>query len=284
VLLASWLTRLLVAVAPAGTPNIEAVRVDGRVLEGQGLGEPTEGACQAIVNLALARRLWPDGGAVGSRLIGPERPCTVVGIVSDVRERTPRAEPVPTFYIANHGGDGLGVMLVRSSVAPESLIPAIRRIMRDIDREVPIAEIAPVGTLMGRTLASERYRAIPLALFAVATLVLAVVGTYGVIARIVRRETRSLGIRAALGAGPSQLVSLVVREAAVVAAVGVTVGTAGALAVSGVLASCLFGIQPTDPATYVAASGVLGLLTLLAGYVPARAVSRMDFVTVLRAE
>jgi putative ABC transport system permease protein len=260
-----------------------------RVIEGRPLGDPHPGACEVAVSQATARRLWPDGGAIGAlvvdRRMPRERPCTVVGIVSDVREARLDADPVPTYYrVAPAGEAGRAVVAFRSAVAAESLVPSIRKIVARLEPEAPVSDVATLDELIARTLTAERYRAIPTMLFALVAVLLAAIGTYGVMSQIVNRQFRALGIRMALGAEPSAMVRLMLHHAAVIALAGVAVGLPVALAVARLFRTVLFGVQPTDATTYAAVAMALTLLTIVAGWIPARRVRRLDPAEVLRAE
>ena len=173
-------------------------------------------------------------------------------------------------------------VVVRTAVPPASVIAQARDAVWSIDRELPIARIRTMDQMLGEASADSRFRAYLLGAFGALGLVLAAIGVYGVMAYAVAQRTRELGVRAALGARPKDLVALVVRDASLLAAAGVMLGLIGAWTMTGLMQKLLFQVQPRDPATFFVTAAVLAGAALLAGWLPARRAGRTDPIEVLR--
>ena len=173
---------------------------------------------------------------------------------------------------------------VRTAGDPLTLAPALRRNVAAIDRELPIADIAPMTAVIGASVAERRFTMLLLTAFAAVAVALAAIGIYGVLAYVVGQRTQEIGVRLAIGATPANVVTLFVREGAVLTLAGVVCGLAGALALTRALSTLLFGVTTTDPATFAAVAGALALVALVASYVPARRAARVDPVTALRSD
>jgi putative ABC transport system permease protein len=172
--------------------------------------------------------------------------------------------------------------VVRTAIAPQSAVPAVREAVWSIDRDLPLAQVRTMDDIMSEAAAHPRFRTFILSSFGILGLVLAVVGVYGVMSYAVSQRGHELGVRAALGARPVDLVMLVLRDAALLAGIGVAVGIAGALAVTTLTEKMLFGVTSKDPVTFVAVTVVLSSAALLASWVPARRAARVDPLSVIR--
>jgi predicted permease len=240
----------------------------------------------AIVSRRLAERYWPGESPIGRRVrVFDDEPLEIVGVVGDVRQ-TSLTDPVqPTLYIPLAQFPVPGVSLVvRASGDPTALLPALRRELRAVDAGVPLTEARLLRAVFDESLAQRRFSMLLIGFFAASALLLAAVGLYGVIAHGVAQRAREIGIRMALGAVPGEVLRLVVRQALLLAAVGVGIGTVGALAATSLIRSQLYEVSPADPVTYVAiAAAVLGV-ALLAALVPARRATRIDPMAAMRAE
>ena len=197
-----------------------------------------------------------------------------------------------TNYSTNPAGHfSYMTLAIRASCGPASascdaahFTPAIRATVRELDPNVPLAEVQTMSSLVDGATARERFYLMLLTTFAAVALALAAVGIYGVMSYAVSRRTHELGLRMALGARPTQLLVSVVRDGMTVAAIGGAIGIIGALAVSQLMATLLFGVEPTDPMTFVAVATTLGVVALIACYIPARRVTKIDPLAALRGD
>jgi predicted permease len=244
-----------------------------------------------IVNETFARRYFPDGHAVGKRLKqgGTERPNTpwmeIVGVVGDVKYAGLDAPPELAYYLADRQQPfSRRYVIVRTSADPRSAIASIRSAMSALDRDVPITRVYTLAELMDDSVAAPRFRTTLVTLFAIVGLVLAAVGIYGVMAYTVSERTRELSVRLALGATRREVLRMVMTEAAALAAAGVVLGIAGAAAATRLMATLLFGVTPTDPATFASIAAILMGVALAGSYVPARRATRVDPMATLRSE
>jgi predicted permease len=252
-----------------------------------------DGPRVAVVGEDVARLFWPGEDPLGKRLAmgRPERAedwWTVVGVVPPTRYRVLR-EPVSTVYLSYR--QFIAGMLaaprtlaVRTRGEPAAVVPSVRRATQETDPDVVVTRAETMERIVAGQLAQPRLIAALLGVFSAGALVLAAVGVYAVLAYLVRRRTRELAIRHALGASPSRLRSLVLRQALVIAGVGAGLGLAGALAGGRLIRSLLFGVTPDDPPTLAGVAVVLLVVALGAAYVPARRASRADPAAVLRGE
>jgi putative ABC transport system permease protein len=202
---------------------------------------------------------------------------TVVGLVSDIRHLGPASEPRPELY-ESHAQSPFSFMafVVRTASDPYALVPSIRAAVSRLDPTQPISSVRTMDEHLARSLSRPRFMSTLTGAFAILALTLALVGLYGVIAYSVTQRTRELAIRTALGARPAHLVRMVLTRALSLAAVGVAAGTVGAILTTRAISGLLFGVTPTDPATYVAVAALLVLVALIAGALPAIRAVRID--------
>ncbi len=241
----------------------------------------------AIINQVAARRFFagqnPVGGRIGFGNAATPQWSRIVGVVGDVRHVALHVEPRPEVYIASSQAPPFApVMVVRTTTDESALVPAIRSVIRQIDPDVPIFNVMPLQTIRYQSLAHPRFQVLVFGLFGVVALFLAVVGVYAVMAYSVSQRTNELGIRLALGASGADVMRLVVGEGAKLAAVGVVIGIPVAVITSRLLADLLFRVKPADVVTYAAVALVLGLIAVVACYVPARRAARVDPMVALR--
>jgi predicted permease len=240
-----------------------------------------------VVNEALARRYFPDGRVVGERLAGFGE---IVGVVGDVKPEGLDSEAQPSFFVQMPQAPPMLLQafirmhLVVRGADPQRLASAVRTQLATLDPDVPLEGVETMEQRLAASVAQPRFYAAILGVFAVLALLLAVVGVYGVLAFSVSQEARQTGIRMALGAQRSQVLARTLARGLGLAAAGVAVGIAGALALRGALADMLFGIEATDPATFVTLSAVLLLAAAAACWVPARRAASADPVSSLRHE
>ncbi len=241
----------------------------------------------AIVNEALARKGWGSQDPVGKRM-GDGNPAhwmTVVGVVKDLRQSSLSDPPDLEVYLPYAQNPGATMAIVaRTGGDPQRLAPAIRKVVRELDKDLPLADVGLLADSIAQSTRSRRFSTWVLGGFAALALVLAAVGIYGVISYSVTRRTHEIGIRMALGAERSRIAAMVVGRALLLAGIGVIAGLAGGLALTRLLRSMLFGISATDPAVFAGASLFLLAVAALAGYVPARRAARIDPGIALREE
>lgn len=258
-------------------------------------GETNQGGAGAVVSGAFSDRFWPNEGAIGHgvrccnaqgafyRITGVTGPVRTNGLDRSPGQvvyfpiipfaKNPGMEDVPTFM---H-------MVVRTAASDAAgVVPAIRRIVTELDPQVPVTDVQPMEALLAKSLARRSFTMMLLAAAAGLALLLSAVGIYGVISYVVAQRRGEIGIRMALGARAGEVRGLVVKQSLALAGVGVAIGLVIALATTRVLGSLLFGVSPTDPLVLLGATLILVLLAALASYAPARRASRVDPAEVMR--
>jgi predicted permease len=268
-----------------------------RVIEGRGFEPADEGRDDLVmlVNERLARTFYPDGTPVGRRI----RPCcgddnpwfTVVGIVADVKQAGVSSDAGTELFFLNPSVGRTGFfayrtmsLVVRTERDPLLLAPPIRRTLAELDAAVPMADVQSMETHVSRTMAQPRFLTLLLGLFAAIALVLAAVGTYGVMSYAVAARNREIGIRMAMGAEALSVQRMMLVQGTFLAGTGVVLGIGGAMGLTRFLSSQLFVVSATDPQTFVAAPLFLAAVAVLACFVPARRATRVDPVQALRDE
>ena len=243
-----------------------------------------------VVDERLARQYWPGASPLGKRIrFGPpesnEPWHIIVGVAGSVRNRRLDQEAVQTIYVPHQQIPVRGMTIaLRTSGDPESLTGAVREAVRALDKDQPITNVMTMETVIARSVWLQRFYTILFGVFAALALALAVVGIYGVMSYAVTQRTHEIGIRMALGARAGDVLRLVIKNGMLLISIGVVIGLAGALALTRLLATMLFGITPTDALTFVAVSAVLIVVALLACYVPARRATKVDPLVALRYE
>lgn len=241
----------------------------------------------AIVSESVARRLWPNEDPIGKRIRywGPDTLTwrTVVGVAGDINFRTLQ-EATPTVYLPWRQAYWQAMFAVRTTSELPSILPAVRRELGIVDPQLTLWQARTMDELLDAPLAQPRMSATLLSAFGLVALVLAAIGLYGVMASMVREQTRELGIRMALGATQQRVRQSVVRGALLMTGAGALVGLVAALMTSRLLTKLLFQVSPTDPLTLTAVSGLMLLVALAAAYLPARRATRIDPVQALRSD
>ncbi len=243
-----------------------------------------------IVDEVMAAELWPGGDPIGKRIkfgdVKSNAPWrTVVGMAGRIRQYALDKDDRMAVYLP-HAQSTVRAMYVtvRGEGDPASITTGVRRAVSDFDANLPIYRLRPMTALVDASLARQRFAMWLLTLFSSLALVLAGIGTYGVMSYIVAGGTREMGIRLALGATPRGILGLVLRQGLAVAAMGVTLGLAGAYFLTTLLGSLIAGVSRADPATYLGVAGVLALVAIAASAVPARRAARVDPAISLRTE
>jgi predicted permease len=239
-----------------------------------------------LINETLARTLWPGQDPIGRRLLFETQvSARVVGVVGDIHSSGLDVPPKLEFYISALQAPYAPFSLaIHTKVEPISLAAEVRRAIWSVDPDQPIAEVASMDQILDKEVFSRRVQTVLLAAFAVVALLLAAVGLYGVLAYQVGTQVSEIGVRMALGAAPSNVLGNVVIGAVRLAAIGVLAGAAGALALSRLIAGFLFGVKPSDPATYIVVAFVLLASAAVAGYAPGHRAMKVDPMTALRQE
>lgn len=266
--------------------NLARVPLRGRTFSGDTTGH-ADGLNEAVINETFARRLFPNGDALGHRIRnGPKAQwVTIVGIAKDVDAPGHTGDRWGLqFYFPVQTNFPVSTFMLRSAAPIDVLAPRLRKVAAQVDARLEIARTRSADTDIAALLAGPRFAMALLGVLALAALVLSAIGLYGVIAYAVSQRTREIGVRVALGAEPGDIGRLIVRDGALLALVGLTIGLAGAVAASRLVQRFLYGIAATDPPTYIAIALLLGGVGLLASYLPARRAMRVDPVIALSAE
>jgi putative ABC transport system permease protein len=243
-----------------------------------------------VISQAFARLHFPNQDPVGKKLVFGFPPDgtvvrDVVGIVGDVRDVALGREPGAMMYVPFAQAPFWGANLViRSTVDPSSVAATIRREVRKLDRDLPVTDVALMSDTLEASLAQPKFRTFLLGVFAAMASVLAAIGIFGVISYSVTCRTNEIGVRMALGASRGTVLRMILGESLVLTMVGLAVGIPCALAASRLIGNMLFDVSGHDPATLVAVAGGLGVVAIVAGYVPARRAMRVNPTTALRHE
>ncbi|PYR87792.1 MAG: hypothetical protein DMF84_30690 [Acidobacteria bacterium] len=240
----------------------------------------------AIVNEALARRLWPAADPIGRRIrYENEEPREVIGIVRDVRTYAVDTTPEPQVYIP-YSQTWLAPqqLVIRTDADPSTFVAAVRRQIREVDSRASGEDIQLLTDYVAASIAQPRFQAWLLGTFAGSGLILAIVGVGGVVAYTVSRRRREIGIRIALGASGRDVLRTVMVSSLVAVAIGLSIGMATAFALGRLARAFLFEVEPHDPLTLTAVVALLGTTAVAAAWLPARRATRTDPVLALRAE
>jgi predicted permease len=257
------------------------------LLNGQSFAPADESKDVAMISETMARRYWPGENPVGKRfgVNCSETKCrwiSIIGVVGDVKELGATSEPVVAMYFLETTREM--TLVVRAAEDPANLIADVRDCIHSVDPGQPIGDVRTMDGIFSESIAPQRLTMLIAGLFAALALLLATVGLYGVLSYSVTQRNREFGIRMALGAAKADILHLVVGQGFKLVLAGMVVGLAGALALTRILASLLFGVRPTDSILFGAVALLLVGVSLLACYIPARRASKIDPMAALRCE
>jgi ABC-type antimicrobial peptide transport system permease subunit len=250
-----------------------------------------------ILSAATARKYWPGENPVGKhlRLVWDKDWRTVVGVVGNVRQFNLADRPLDwidgAIYMpysqsvdANQKLPAAMYLIARTSAETDSFGVEIRDLVSSVNPNVPVGEVRTLEAIVVDSASQSRSMMWLFLSFAAAALALAAIGTYGVVSYATTQRTFEIGVRVALGASRSSIFGMVIRQSLELAIAGVVLGASAALVLSRLLSSFLYGISAQDPLTFVAVAGLLLLLALAAGYIPARRATKVNPITALRHE
>jgi putative ABC transport system permease protein len=244
----------------------------------------------AIISESVARQIFPHDDPVGHRIMcgldAPPKWMTIVGIVGDVRQDSPAAQPGPALYVPLRQHPFFSAeqaLVMRTSGNPDALISAVQNAIRQMNPEIA-TKFTTMNDLVSDSISAQRFRTALVSSFAVLALLLALSGMYAVMSYVMTRRTSEFGLRSALGAQPGNIMGLVLKSAARLAIAGVIAGVVLSIFSGRLVSNMLFGIQTTDPKTYAAVIAVVFPIVLLAAALPAWRASRVDPVVALRSE
>lgn len=257
-------------------------------------GDRDDAPLVALVNEAAAKKLWPGKNPIGGtvKMLSPSSPwATVVGVVKDVRSAGYQADVPPTMYFP-HAQAGKSAyytpaamnVVIKTSSDPLAVAGPVREIVRQLSASTPVSKVETMENVVAASVASRRFSTELLAGFAGLALLLAGLGIYGVIAYDVSQRTYEIGLRMALGAQSGQVAGMMLGRGVRLVVIGLAIGVAGSLAVTGVLQSLLVGVSRLDPVTIGGVVAVLAIVAAGAAYLPARRASAVDPMEALRRD
>jgi putative ABC transport system permease protein len=255
------------------------------LLEGRFLDERDveTGPRTSVINQTMARRYFPGRSPIGQIIQNPHGKSEVVGVVGDVRNQGLESEPKKQVYLPMRQSPSAGMALVaRTDRDPAAFASTIQRVIWDVDPQQPIYEMSTVDQILARAVFLPRLSTTLLALFALAALLLAALGIYGVLSYAVSERTKEIGLRLALGATGGDTIGMVMRHSLSLVAMGGAIGLAASVVLARSLAGVLYGVGPFDLPAFAAAAAVLALAGALASMLPALRTTRVDPIVALR--
>jgi len=241
-----------------------------------------------VVSHTLAHTFWPNGTAVGHELKydwDGWHVARIVGVAGDVHHDGPRTEPYMEMYLPLEQFPYTGMTFVlRTSGDPLAVAAPTRAVLREMDPTQAVAGFTPMADLARASVGDTRLDTVLFAMFGIIGLVLAMIGIYGLGAYTVQQRRHEFGIRMALGAQRSAVLSMAIRRGLVLAAVGLVAGVLGALSLTHLMGTLLFGVKPNDPVTFAWVGAALAAVAALSAWVPARRATRLDPVAALRSD
>ncbi|HVF68414.1 MAG TPA: ABC transporter permease [Pyrinomonadaceae bacterium] len=251
--------------------------------------ESAEARHVVVVSDSFARKFFPGQDPVGRRvsinMFEEPNPTEIIGVVGDVRSGSVTKEDEPTAYFPHSELTyPFMTLTIRTAGDPAEMAPAVRREISSIDPDQPVSDVRTMTQVMADTVGRARFSTLLFGLFAGLATLLAAVGIFGVMNYSVTLRTREIGLRMALGAQPARVLVLVLRQGLVLTLAGIGIGLLGALALTRVMSSLLFGVDATDPLTFAAIVPLVAVVSLIACYIPARRATRIDPLVALRYE
>jgi len=296
-------------------PNVDFVLVSPDYFRTAGIklisgrefnAQDTESALQvAIISETIAQRFFANEDPVGKRIwMGPpenllpapppNQPSQpfkrrmIVGVAHDVKDGPLNQQPGPAVYVPYYQSEREGwspmALMVRTSAAPSAYVTTMREIVRNLDADQPLTQVATGNELLARRLSEPRFNTLLLGSFAGLGLLLAAIGIYGVVSFLVTQRTHEFGIRMALGAQTANVLRLVLGKALLLSLIGVGLGLLASLVLTRLMKDLIYGVGPTDPLTLIAVAVLLAVITIIASYIPARRATKVDPLVALRYE
>jgi len=276
---------LLTAVSPSYFRTMGIPLLAGRLFED---GDRDASPKVAIASESLARAFWGKENPLGKHVSLPITPpdwCEIVGVVGDTRHAGLSAEPSEELYLPlRQSASPTAFLVIRTEGAPALITAEVRRAVAEVDRNEPLSEFVTMQEHISNSMSPSRFRTVLTSIFAALALTLAVVGLYGVMSYTVSRRTHEIGVRMAIGARGEDVVKLVLGQAFRLILLGVGIGVIGALVLTRLLSSLLYGVKPEDPLTFIVVGLLLTGVALLASYIPARRATKVDPMVALRYE
>ncbi len=247
-----------------------------------------------IINSAMARKYWPGKDPVGKQVgvAAVKYPLrTIVGVIADMKHASLREQAEPEMYVPYtqseiKGWPAMQTMqfAVRTKADPAAITGSLRAAVHAVDPDLPLAKVATLTTMVDESMTADRFSMILVSCFGILAMVLAAIGMYGAISYSVMQRTAEIGVRMALGAQRGQIFAMVMGQAGLLGGIGIAIGLVAALATTRLMARFLYGVQPTDPVTFVGVSMLLVMVAVLACYAPARKAMKVDPMVALRYE
>jgi putative ABC transport system permease protein len=285
-------------IAPSDRPDVDIRTVSASYFQTMGIplvkgryftdNDNLRSAQVVVISRSLAEKFFPNQDPLGQHLnidLGTPFQCEIVGVVGDILHRSLAGSAQPANYIPYlQRPPARANIVLRGRTDAIALAGAVRQQVRALNSDVPVFEIHAMGDLLSDSVGQPRFRTLLLVVFAAMAVLLAAAGIYGVMSYSVTLRTHELGIRVALGAGRKELTRLVVGQGMLLALAGVAIGLAAAAGLARLVANMLFEVRPTDPVSFAAVPLILGAVTFLANYIPARRAARVDAIVALRHE
>ncbi|HUQ86107.1 MAG TPA: ABC transporter permease [Vicinamibacterales bacterium] len=274
----------IMSVAPKFFDTMQIPILNGRDFDARDVAKPT---ASVLINETAAKKYFANENPIGQRVgqsLEESAQSEIIGVIRDTKYDSVRDAAPPTVYTSIRPGTRSLTMLVRTAGEPAAMTEAVRSALQQIDPDVPMTGITTQSEQVDNRFAQERLFALAYSLFGGLALLLACIGLFGLMSYSVSRRTNEIGIRMALGAQRAGVVGMVLRESMLMVIVGVVIGLAGAIAGGRFVESVLYGLSTTDAWTISGAIGATALVSLAAGYLPARRASRVDPMVALRYE